>query len=146
MQTSELFRVELRAATLTTEATLTDPLAGGERFLAIDRPPPVGSILTVTGESGAPLVLEVRRVELAEARGCVCAEVEDARLGELELVGSEHLEPMPLVRSPLAVVAAVGELPAIEDDEPSVTVIVPLTAKVPLAAGGGKLRKGRTRA
>ncbi|MCA9690635.1 MAG: hypothetical protein KC636_13580, partial [Myxococcales bacterium] len=67
-------------------------------------------------------------------------------LGELELVGSEHLEPMPLVRSPLAVVAAVGELPAIEDDEPSVTVIVPLTAKVPLAAGGGKLRKGRTRA
>ena len=74
------------------------------------------------------------------------AQVEDARLGELELVGSEHLEPMPLVRSPLAVVAAVGELPAIEDDEPSVTVIVPLTAKVPLAAGGGKLRKGRTRA
>ncbi|MCA9716529.1 MAG: hypothetical protein H6713_08700 [Myxococcales bacterium] len=140
-----LLRVKLRNFTIAEAVTPRDasPIDGQPAwFLPLESPPPVGSLLSLSRDSAGaepPLAFEVRRNAVLEelGRGCVGVEVDLARLEELaNEVGSEHLEPEPAPASMDAAAAAheVLVLADITDDEP------------PLATGGGKLRKGRSRA
>lgn len=88
-------RVDLRQATLSEHARLREH--GDRLFLALDNPPPVRSLLRVHADEQARAFEVARVIEVVDdsepARGCYGFYVDDERLAEQDMVGSEHLEP-----------------------------------------------------
>ena len=94
---SQAVRVDLREATLSESASLSESEGEAPCFIALDNPPPVRSLLRVhVGEDAR--IFEVSRVievvgEDESRRGCYGRFVEGDRISEQQRVGSEHLEP-----------------------------------------------------
>lgn len=155
-------RVKLRNITIAEAVTLQDANQLDGRaawFLPLENPPPVGSLLELSRDSASaepPWAFEVRRNALLgdSARGCVGITVDPARLEEAaQEIGSEHLEPEP-APAPTPSPSGAGsnsDVRALDDasvvDPPEVLVLAEIhDDDEPLATGGGKLRKGRSRA
>ncbi len=157
-------RVKLRNVTIAEAVTLHDAnqLDGRDAwFLPLENPPPVGSLLELSRDSASaepPWAFEVRRNTLLgdSARGCVGITVDPARLEETaQEIGSEHLEPEPAPAPTPSSLSSAGsnsnvdaqpETPDDAVDPPEVLVLAEIhDDDEPLATGGGKLRKGRSR-
>jgi hypothetical protein len=110
MAASSTARVTYRSLELAAAAPVSDR-PGGLRFVAIDEPPPVRTILSLAQNGGTPIAVEVVEAIEVEApgvdRGCVVREVDAARLRLA--VGSESL----------ANGAAGGEAPPASEPSPS---------------------------
>ncbi len=165
-------RVKLRSFTIAEAVTLHDAneLDGRDAwFLPLENPPPVGSLLELSRDSAGAepaWAFEVRRNALLgdSPRGCVGITVDPARLMEAaQEIGSEHLEPEPAPAPTAPRSSSSGSdsdvdarpdgedappaLAEVHDDEPEVLVLAEVhDDDAPLATGGGKLRKGRSRA
>jgi len=93
MGATSTVRVMYRSLELAPAATLTER-DGGQRFLALDTPPPVRTVLGLVRGDDAPIAVEVIEAIEVEApgapRGCIVREVDTARL-QRPAVGSERL-------------------------------------------------------